>query len=276
MRSWLPVRMAARPSSGNTDGQDVVDHLLSTCVRPDSHPARQIAMFTGPFMACVLIAMLWLTPNGAVVASSTQPAQENAPVLQNPRLDPERVAYFESAGWRAYYDRNWPRVFRLMVQLNQEEFRMSLPTALAASVDIVRASIAFAPIDNDVPAATAHLRRFYDKARRARGLQADAQTLAALEMDYWVVHRRLAQERKQASNHDGDIEPMVASLTRLHAALFAASPAAIRRSAELRAQAAVTVDRITGGYSTDVAADWRQVEAHLLEAYRVLQGGMPP
>jgi len=233
---------------------------------------REIAVFTGPLIACVLVVMPWLTSSGAGVPSVILPAREIAPMPQDPRLDPDRVAYFESAGWRAYYDRNWPRVFWLMVRLNREAFRMSLPTALAASVDIVRASIAFAPIDNDVPAATADLRRFYDKARRSAGLRADAQTLAVLEMDYWVVHRKLAQERKQAPNHTGDIEPMVASLAKLHAALFDATPEAIRRSAELRAQAAVTVDRITGGYSTDVAADWRQVEAHLLEAYRALQG----
>ncbi|MFZ2618031.1 MAG: hypothetical protein WA077_18745, partial [Anaerolineae bacterium] len=168
-------------------------------------------------------------------------------------------------------DRNWPRVFWLMVQLNREEFRMSLPTAIAAAVDILRASVAFAPVDNDAPGATAHLRRFYDKARGSAGLRADAQTLAKLEMDYWVVHRRLAVERKQAPNHTGDIEPMVASLARLHAALFDAPPEAIRRSAELRADAAARVDRITGGYSTDVAEDWRQVEAHLREAYGSLR-----
>lgn len=63
----------------------------------------------------------------------------------------------------------------------------------------------------------------------------------------------------------------VASLARLHAALFDATPEAIRRSAELRAEAARTVDRIAGGYSTDVAGDWRQVEASLREAYRSLQ-----
>ena len=32
--------------------------------------------------------------------------------------DPDRVAYFEKAGWQAYYDRKWLRVLRLMVQLN--------------------------------------------------------------------------------------------------------------------------------------------------------------
>ena len=120
--------------------------------------------------------------------------------------DPDRVAYFEKAGWQAYYDRKWLRVLRLMVQLNREQFGMSLLTAIAAAVDVVRASLAFAPVDNDVPAATEHLRHFYEKAGRSGSLRADAQALAALEMDYWVVHRQLAVERRQAPDHTGDIE----------------------------------------------------------------------
>ena len=189
---------------------------------------------------------------------------------------PDRVAYFEKAGWEAYYNRKWLRVLRLMVQLNREQFAMSLPTAIAAAVDVVRASLAFAPVDNDVPAATEHLRLYYEKAGRSGGLRADAQALAALEMDYWIVHRRLAVERRQAPDHMGDIEPMVESLVRLHAALFDAPPEAIRRSAERRAHAAKVVDRITGFYSTDVAGDWQLVEEHLREAYRALVGLSTP
>ena len=190
--------------------------------------------------------------------------------------DPDRVAYFEKAGWQAYYDRKWLRVLRLMVQLNREQFGMSLLTAIAAAVDVVRASLAFAPVDNDVPAATEHLRHFYEKAGRSGSLRADAQALAVLEMDYWVVHRQLAVERRQAPDHTGDIESMVESLARLHAALFDAPPEAIRRSAERRAQAAKVVDRITGFYSTDVAGDWQRVEDHLREAYRALTGLSTP
>ncbi len=186
------------------------------------------------------------------------------------RFDPGRVAYFEKAGWEAYYGRRWLRVLWLMVRLNREQFAMSLPTAMLASLDIVRASRAFAPVDNDVPAATAHLRRFYGRATRSAGLRADPAELARLEMDYWVVHRRLAIARKESPDHRGDIAPMVEALARLHAALFDAPPEAIRRSADLRAQAAVLVDRITGHYSSDVAADWRQVEDCLGQAYRSL------
>lgn len=194
----------------------------------------------------------------------------NAEHHRRPASDPNRVAFFEKAGWEAYYDRKWLRALRLMVQLNREQFGMSLPTAIAAAVDVVRASLAFAPVDNDIPAATEHLQHYYEKAGRSSGLRADAKALAALEMDYWVVHRQLAVERRQALDHIGDIEPMVESLARLHAALFDAPPEAIRRSAECRAQAAQAVDRITGGYSTDVAGDWQRVEEHLREAYRAL------
>ncbi len=183
---------------------------------------------------------------------------------------PDRTAYLEKAGWEAYYKHNWPRVLTLMVQMNRTQFCMSWLDATLAAFDIVRAAAAFAPIDNDITAATAHLTDFYAKARTAAGLRTDAATLAALEMEYWVVHRELAVARKSTPDHAGDIAPIVAALEALHAALFDAPPAAIRRSATQRAQAAATVDRITGVYSDDVAADWQTIERLLQEAYRAV------
>ncbi|MCO6453529.1 MAG: hypothetical protein J5I90_22295 [Caldilineales bacterium] len=188
---------------------------------------------------------------------------------ESPSFAPDRVAYFEAAGWRAYYDHKWLRVFRLMVGLNREQFGMSLPTAILAATDIVLASVAFAPVENDIPATLAHLQRYYAKARRAAGLKTEAREMARLEVDYWIVHRRLANERKQSPTHDGDIEPMVDSLRRLHKVLFPkAASASLDASARERALAAVAVDRITGGYSPDIAADWDEVEQRLRQAYR--------
>jgi len=191
----------------------------------------------------------------------------NTTALTN--FHPDRVAYFEAAGWQAYYDHNWPRAFRLMVSLNREEFHMPPLAAVAAALDIVRASIAFAPADNDVPKAAEYVRRYYEKARRSAGLKTEAQTLSVLEMHYWVVHRELALERIHQPEKE-NLSPMVEALTDLHATIFEVSPQAARRSAELRALAAKTVDRITGRYSTDVAGDWRQAEAYLKQAYRAV------
>ncbi|MFN8470022.1 MAG: hypothetical protein U0X20_30995 [Caldilineaceae bacterium] len=215
-------------------------------------------------LAAVIVVAAWPVPAACSTVVTTQAPEKT---MGKPGFDPQRIAYLEKAGWEAYYARSWPQVFSLMVQMNREQFCMPLPTAIAGAIDIVRASIAFAPVDNDLPAATAHLQAFYEKARRTRDLQTDAKTLAALETDYWIVHRQLAVARKQAPDHAGDITPMVAALARLHTALFTAPPAAIQRSAELRAEAAATVDRITGGYSTDIPGDWQQIEQLLGLAY---------
>ncbi len=184
-------------------------------------------------------------------------------------FNPQRVAYFEKAGWEAYYDRKWLQVFRLMVALNQEQFQMSLWTSTLASLNIVKASLAFAPVDNDIPGATSQLRHYYEMARRSAQIQPSASELARLEMDYWVEHRRLAMERKADPELD-NLEPLVESLTRLHMALFAISEDQARRSAKLRAQAARAVDRITGRYSKNVAEDWRKVEEYLVQAYQTV------
>ena len=190
---------------------------------------------------------------------------------QRLEIDPGKIAYYEKAGWEAYYDRNWPRAFWLLVQLNRVEFRMGWPQALSAAMDTVRASIAFAPLErNDVPKATAHIEKFYAKAGRSLGQKTDAAALARLEMDYWVVHRRLAIARKQNPD-DGGLGPMVISLANLHAALFGSTPERMRASAELRAKAAEAVDLITSKRSKDVAGDWRRVETYLKQAYEAVK-----
>jgi len=188
---------------------------------------------------------------------------------QQLRFDRNRVAYYEKAGWEAYYNRQWLRVLTLMVGLNREQFRMPWWVAIRAALDTVRAAQAFAPVDNDIVTAKYHLVDYFAKACRYAGIAASAEQLAELEMEYWVVHRRLAIRRQQ-NQADHDIEPMVQALARLHAALFDASEAAMLPSAQARALAAVAVDRITGNYSTDVAADWREVERRLQEAYRAV------
>jgi hypothetical protein len=43
------------------------------------------------------------------------------------RLDPERIAALEAGGWRAYYDRDWLKLMRLMVLLTQEQFHIPFP-----------------------------------------------------------------------------------------------------------------------------------------------------
>jgi hypothetical protein len=184
--------------------------------------------------------------------------------------DPDKIAYYEKSGWEAYYDRNWPLAVWLLVQLNREAFQMPWLTAIGAALDSVRAAIAFAPLDNNIPKVTRHLEKFYARARRTMGLKPGARALAELELDYWIIHRELAIQRRHRPENDG-IEPLIDSLARLHAALFDSTPEAMRPSARMRALSAKAVDRITSRTSTDVEADWREVEHYLQQAYRAVE-----
>jgi len=200
-------------------------------------------------------------------------------VIRPIHFDPDRVARLETESWRAYYDRRWPAMARVLVAAHREQFGLSPAGALLATISASRAAIAFAPREgSDVDAARRHLLAYYRRVRAALGTAAGAATLAERELDYWVVHRRLAiarqanppAERRPTADTLRDIEPMVTAFARLHAALFDSTEEIMRPSAEWRALAAVAVDRISGGTSTDVAADWALVESHLQRTYRAM------
>ncbi|HOU41331.1 MAG TPA: hypothetical protein PK829_08690 [Promineifilum sp.] len=191
-------------------------------------------------------------------------------------FDPDRVAALETRSWRQYYDRDWLGMFRTLVALHREQFSLSHLGALLATLSASRAARTFAPLESSDPdRARQQLVPYYRRARVALGSAASAETLAAREVDYWIVHRRLAIQRKAnpaAADPDAldDIQPMVDAFARLHAALFNSTPADTRPSAEYRALAAKAVDRITGGYSDDIPADWARTEDYLRRAYRAV------
>src|SRR5574340_1671498 len=64
-------------------------------------------------------------------------------------FQPERVAYYEAAGWKAYYDHRWFKMLRLIVGLCQEQFRIPFPMSLLAAYYTTRASLAWVPVDHD-------------------------------------------------------------------------------------------------------------------------------
>jgi hypothetical protein len=192
----------------------------------------------------------------------------------------DRIARIETELWEAYYNREWPREFRLLIAMHREFMGMSLPTAVASSYDAARAAMAIAPLDASDPVkARRYLGRYYVKVRRALGCTANVDDLADRELHYWVTHRAVAR-RRLAEVADGrpvddpdlsEIEPVSDAFARLHAGLFNSTPEAMRQSGIYRAQATAVVDRISGGYSPDVAGDWVRVEEYLRLAYRAIE-----
>ena len=182
-------------------------------------------------------------------------------------FDPDRVATLERDGWRAYYDRRWLRLLRLIVTLCQEQFHIPFPLSIVAAYHATRASLAWAPVDHDIQTVQRWYARFYRLARRYSGLQFDVQRVASLELEYNIVHREIVGRP--------DKEPFIDTLTRLHSAMFGLSLAQARESAEQRVMANTIVDRITSGTSTDIEADWRAIHAALSRCYRSIQAQLP-
>ena len=187
-----------------------------------------------------------------------------------PGFNPDRLAYLETAGWKAYYDHKWLLAFRLLVQLSHEQFGLSWLRSIQAAYYITRASIAWAPRENDSRKARRYIRKFYRvSARYGRRLTFDPVKVADAEFRYWDVHRRLSgrpQEEKA---------PLIDPLTKLHSAIFGISAERAYPSAVSRARAADTVDLITSKTSTDVARDWRRVQDYLREAYTSVKTALP-
>ena len=99
------------------------------------------------------------------------------------RFDPDRVAHFEAAGWRAYYDRRWLALLGLIVRLCQQQFHIPFPISLFAAYWVTRAAKAWAPVDHDLAAAQRCYQQFYRIARRHSGLGFDPAVVGALELE---------------------------------------------------------------------------------------------
>lgn len=179
------------------------------------------------------------------------------------QFEPERVAYYEAYGWRAYYEREWFQVLRLIVGLCQQEFHIPFPMSLLAGYYTARASAAWVPVDHDEQKVLSYLRKFYRVARRYSGLQFDPEHVAQLELQYFDVHRRLVGAE--------DKSEFVEIMVQLHSAIFGLPPVAVRESAEWRVRAADVVDLITDKLSTNVEEDWARLEEYLRCCYRSLQ-----
>jgi hypothetical protein len=178
-------------------------------------------------------------------------------------FNPDAVAFVEAAGWRAYYERKWLKMLRLIMKLCQEQFHIPFPISLLAAYHTIFASVAWVPVDHDERKVLRELEKFYGLARRYSGLIFDPIHVAALEFQYFDVHRRLVGQ--------ADKEELIRTLVGLHSALFGLSDEQVREAAELRAKAADLVDMITGKASMDVEGDWSRLEEYLRQCYRSIQ-----
>jgi hypothetical protein len=180
------------------------------------------------------------------------------------QFDPRQVAYYEKENWAAYYQKQWGRLLRVSVGMVRHSFGLSSWQGIRAAYLVARAEIAAAPFpDNDIPLAEAYMRRFYALVKQVHGEAFDINEAARLEVNWWVVHRRLFG---QAEN-----QALVDALADLYAVIYTTDRRQVYPAAFHRAQAMIHSDRWVNEGRVEPSPLLEQVETELYLSYAALR-----
>ena len=139
------------------------------------------------FALAMLLAVLLV---GYSQATAPSRVAGRAPLVG---FDPEVVGRLEQRAWAAYYYRDWPRLFDLLLRLSRSQFGLSLPQALYGSYLATQAQVIWARQGAKDGLAEEYMRRFYELVREPSGGRYDPRRAAELEVRWWSVHRQRAQ-----------------------------------------------------------------------------------
>ncbi|WP_222272740.1 hypothetical protein [Modestobacter marinus] len=151
-------------------------------------------------------------------------------------FDPRVVGAAECRAWITYYRRQWGALLVTSVRLVRHAFGLSWPRTVLGAWWVLRANQVWAPYPENRPDLARDLmRRFYVLLARSSGERFDPVEVARLEVEWWRVHREL-QHDADAGDRRG-VEPLVAALQSLYAAIYGVPASAVRLAAEERAEA---------------------------------------
>jgi hypothetical protein len=178
-------------------------------------------------------------------------------------FSPETLAALEQEAWEAYYYRQWPRLFWLLLQVNRTQFGLSWAQAVYGSYLATQAQVVFARQGDEGGVAQDYMRRFYALVREPAGARYDAERAAAVELEWWVVHRH----RRDYP----DYSALVRAMTALYAEVYQAPPATVAEAARYRVAAVEVSDRWLDEDKPAGSPLLRQVRQELFQGYAALK-----
>ncbi|HLH23853.1 MAG TPA: hypothetical protein VK066_15120 [Chloroflexota bacterium] len=217
-------------------------------------------------------AVLLVASSVAVRAATMAPLRtSDVPALES--FDPVRLGTLEQEAWAAYYYREWARLLQLMLDMIQGQFGLSPAQALQAAYFTTHAQVVWADRGAAGGEAEELMRQFYTMVREPAGGRYDPDRAAALEVNWWAIHRN----RDQYPDHSA----LAQALADLYAEVYGLPAEAALPAGEHRAQAMDLSDQwIREGKLRDsplLAA----IRAELVTSYQALhdalvaRGGAP-
>ena len=150
-------------------------------------------------------------------------------------FDPRRIGELESAAWVAYYRREWWPLLRASLGLTRQMFGLPWPLTLRGAWLILRANQLWAGgrdrTGNDPDGARRVMAKFYALVARYHGETLDPVKAAALEVEWWRVHRARQYGDEPSS------KLLVDALSAVYAYTYGVEQVDVRLAAEQRALA---------------------------------------
>jgi hypothetical protein len=131
------------------------------------------------------------------------------PVSSNLRsFDPEEVARLDTDMWRSYYAKERLKLFNQLAVLLRRQYHMPVARSYVVAFHAAKAAFVFKDGQSraDYERALPDLVTYYQAIRNVSQTPFDVNRAAALELEWWIVHR----ERKQHA--EGDLDRALADL----------------------------------------------------------------
>ena len=172
------------------------------------------------------------------------------------QFDADRLAALEIRMWQAYYARERPRLFFLLVTLLHEQYRYPWATAAREGFYLARAAATFGDLRGGYDVVLPDLEAAYEIVRSWTGAAFDPRAVARAELAWWEARRIPGQDSPE------QVGRLIADE---YALLYETSRERMTAAAQLRAEAAALRDA-----SAD-RPDWTAIARLLQQSYRELK-----
>ena len=180
------------------------------------------------------------------------------------KFDPRRLAHYEKQNYVAYYQKDWWTLLRASIAMVREGLGFSWVQACYAAYLMARAEIAFAPFPvNDLAQAEKFIRRFYKFVKETHREDFDVNRAAKLELNWWVLHRKLFANREN--------QELVDALTALYAEAYELERDAVFPAARERAMGMLCSDLWVNAGKADDSPLLVEEEETLYRSYVLLK-----